>query len=232
MNSENLDYSGHRQRLRQRFLLGEGKDMADYELLEVLLTLAIPRRDVKPLAKKLIQTFGNFADVITAPDHKLKEITGIKDNSVMVFKLIRVAAQRLSWQNLSSDNIPVLLNVDCLIDYCRSAIAYSEVEELHLLYLDAKLKIIGSELVQRGTISAVCVSPREIVKSAINKNAVGIIMVHNHPSGSSQPSDNDLNLTKQIIQACEIIGIKMHEHIIITRADYFSFVEHGLINNA
>lgn len=226
------DYAGHRQRLRQRFLLGEGRDMADYELLELLLTLAIPRRDVKPLAKKLIQTFGNFANVITAPEHALNKITGIKENSVTVLKLIKVAAQRLSWQNLASDELPVLFNIDCLIDYCRSAIAYSEVEELHLLYLDAKLKIIGSELIQRGSVTAVSASPREIVKTAINKNATGLIMVHNHPSGSPKPSDNDIILTNKVEQACHLMGIKLHEHIIITRSDYFSFLEHQLLDKS
>lgn len=223
------DYAGHRQRLRQRFLLGEGRDMADYEMLELLLTLAIPRRDVKPLAKKLIQKFGNFANVIAAPENALKEISGIKDNSVMVFKLVKAAAQRLSWQNLASDDLPVLLNIDSLIDYCRSTIAYSDVEELHLLYLDAKLKIISGELIQRGSITAVSASPREIVKHAINKNAAGLIMVHNHPSGSPKPSENDISLTKKVEQACQLMSIKLHEHIIITRSDYFSFLEKGLI---
>lgn len=223
------DYVGHRQRLRQRFLLGEGKDMADYELLELLLTLAIPRRDVKPLAKKLIQTFGNFANVIGAPEHLLKEISGIKDNTITILKLIKVAAQRLSWQNLASDELPVLLNIDSLIDYCRSTIAYSEVEELHLLYLDTKLKIIGCDLMQKGSVSAVSASPREIVKTAINKNASGLIMVHNHPSGSPKPSENDIVMTQRVEQACHLMGIKLHEHIIITRADYFSFLEHKLL---
>lgn len=226
------DYAGHRQRLRQRFLLSEGRDMADYEMLELLLTLAIPRRDVKPLAKKLIQKFGNFANVIAAQEHALKEISGIKDNSVMVFKLVKAAAQRLSWQNLASDDLPVLLNIDSLIDYCRSTIAYSDVEELHLLYLDAKLKIISGELAQRGNITAVSASPREIVKNAINKNAAGLIMVHNHPSGSPKPSENDILLTKKVEQACQLMGIKLHEHIIITRSDYFSFLENGLLGRS
>ena len=226
------DYAGHRQRLRQRFLLSEGRDMADYEMLELLLTLAIPRRDVKPLAKKLIQKFGNFANVIAAQEHALKEISGIKDNSVMVFKLVKAAAQRLSWQNLASDDLPVLLNIDSLIDYCRSTIAYSDVEELHLLYLDAKLKIISGELAQRGSITVVSASPREIVKNAINKNASGLIMVHNHPSGSPKPSENDILLTKKVEQACQLMGIKLHEHIIITRSDYFSFLENGLLGRS
>lgn len=229
MTEEQPDYLGHRQRLKERFLRGEGRDMADYELLELLLTFAIPRRDVKPLAKKLVQTFGNFANVISAPEHSLKEVNGIKENSVTILKLVRTAAQRLSWQNLASDDLPVLLNIDSLIDYCRSAIAYSDVEELHLLYLDAKLKIIGCELIQRGSVTAVSASPREIVKNAINKNATGLIMVHNHPSGSPKPSDNDISLTKKVAQACQLMSIKLHEHIIITRSDYFSFLEHQLL---
>ncbi len=225
------DYIGHRQRLKQRFLLGGGRDMADYELLELLLTFAIPRQDVKPLAKELIHTFGSFAEVIAAPEHKLTQLKGLKENSVILLKLIMTAAQRLCWQNLASDNKPVLMNIDSLIDYCRCTIAYAEVEELYLLYLDSKLKIIESELIQRGTLSSVSVSPREIVTNALNKKASGLIMVHNHPSGSPKPSDNDLALTHQVAQACALMGIKLHEHIIITKSAYFSFLEHRLLDN-
>lgn len=225
------DYIGHRQRLKQRFLLGGGRDMADYELLELLLTFAIPRQDVKPLAKELIHTFGSFAEVIAAPEHKLTALKGLKENSVILLKLINTAAQRLCWQNLASNDKPVLMNIDSLIDYCRCTIAYAEVEELYLLYLDSKLKIIESELIQRGTLSSVSVSPREIVTNALNKKASGLIMVHNHPSGSPKPSDNDLALTHQVTQACALMGIKLHEHIIITKSDYFSFLEHRLLDN-
>ena len=224
------DYLGHRARLKQRFLLGSGRDMADYELLELLLTYAIPRRDVKPLAKKLIQAFGPLSNVVAAPDYQLKNIGGIKDSSVILLKLLKIVSERLSWQNLAADDKPVLLNIDILIDYCRSAIAYSDVEELHIVYLDAKLHIISSELFQRGSISSVCASPREIVKKAINRNASSIIMVHNHPSGSSRPSDNDIKLTKAVEEACFVMGIKLQEHIIITQSDYFSFLEHQLIS--
>ncbi len=230
MSEQHPDYIGHRQRLRQRFLVGFGRDMADYELLELLLTFAIPRKDVKPLAKKLITQFGNFANVIAAPEYKLRGIDGIKDNSLTLLKLIHASSQRLCWQNLESDDLPVLFNIDNLIDYCRSTIAYSEVEELYILYLDVKLKIVDKELFQKGSLSSVCSSPREIVKSSIDKNASGIIMVHNHPSGSAKPSSNDIELTKKVEQACSLMGIKLHEHIIITKSDYFSFLEHKLID--
>ena len=229
MTEQTPDYLGHRARLKQRFLLGNGRDMADYELLELLLTYAIPRRDVKPLAKRLIQTFDSLPNVIAAPDYQLKSIDGIKDNTVILLKLLKIASERLSWQNLAADDKPILLNVDILIDYCRSAIAYSDVEELHIVYLDAKLHIMDSELFQRGSVSSVSASPREIVKKAITKNASSIIMIHNHPSDSARPSENDIKLTKAVEDACSVMGIKLQEHIIITKSDYFSFLEHNLI---
>ena len=229
MDENKPDYLGHRQRLRERFLKSEGNDMPDYEMLELLLMLAIPRKDVKPIAKELIRVFGKFANVISAPEYRLREINGIKDSAVTVLKLVNAAAKRLSWENLASDDMPVLLNMDSLIDYCRSAFAYAEVEELHVLYLDAKLKLIGNDLVQKGSLSSVSVSPRELVKNALNNNAASIIMVHNHPSGSSKPSGNDINITKKIEQACQLMGIKLQEHIIITKSDYYSFLEHKLL---
>ena len=229
MDENKPDYLGHRQRLRERFLKSEGNDMPDYEMLELLLMLAIPRKDVKPIAKELLRKFGNFANVISAPEYRLREINGIKDSAVTVLKLVNAAAKRLSWENLASDDMPVLLNMDGLIDYCRSAFAYAEVEELHVLYLDAKLKLIGNDLVQKGSLSSVSVSPRELVKNALNNNAAGIIMVHNHPSGSPKPSGNDINITKKIEQACQLMGIKLQEHIIITKSDYYSFLEHKLL---
>ena len=204
--------------------------MADYEILELLLTLAIPRRDVKPLAKQLIRRFGNLNNVITASEYNLKEIDEIKDNSILVFKLVKTAAQKLCWQNLENDDIPILLNTDHLIDYCRSKMAYSDVEELHILYLDSKLKVIETTLLQRGSINSVCASPREIIKQALNKNAAGIIMAHNHPSGSAHPSKNDLALTQSINEACKSVNLILHDHIIITRFEYFSFLEHRLLD--
>ncbi len=231
MNAQQPDYVGHRRRLKQRFLLGGGRDMADYELLELVLTLAIPRRDVKPLAKKLVAEFGNFAKVIAAPEYRLRKINGVSDGVVTVLKIITVAAQRLSWQNLASDDKPVLINVDHLIDFCRSTIAYSEVEELHVIYLNAKLNAIGCALLQKGSLSSVSASPRDIVMDALQHNAAGIILVHNHPSGAARPSENDLKLTNNVAQACQLMGIRLHEHIIITQSEYFSFLEHGLIKN-
>ncbi len=229
MTKELPDYIGHRQRLRDRFLLSEGRDMADYELIELLLTLVIPRRDVKPLAKKLVQAFGSFAGVINASDYRVREINGVTEGVIMILKIIKTSSQRLTWQNLATDELPILMNVDNLVDYCRGSMAYAEVEELHLLYLDAKLKLQACELIQRGTTCSVSVSPREIVRRAISHNTSNIIMVHNHPSGSARPSESDILLTKTINQACRLMNIQLQEHLIITPADYFSFAQHKML---
>lgn len=224
------DNQGHRERVRKKFLVGCGDDMADYELLELLLILVIPRRDVKPIAKELLRKFGSFTDVIYAPPNKLAEVKWVKKNTITLFKAITASTKRICWQKLSSDNLPVLLDIDTLIDYCRAAIAYADVEELHIIYLDAALKVVATDLLQKGSLTGVSVAPREIVRQAIDKKAPSIILVHNHPSGNVRPSDNDKLLTQKIGQACELMGIKLQEHIIISKSSYYSFRENGLIN--
>lgn len=220
------DYIGHRERLRQRFLLGDGKDMADYELLELVLTIALPRRDVKPLSKLLISRFESFAGVINAPKDELIKIPGVKENTITVLKVINVAAQRTSWQNLKSLDGPIIMNTDSLIDYCRSAMCYSDVEEFRLIYLDSKLHIIGQEIMQRGTINSVAIHPREVIKAAMAHHASSIIMVHNHPSGNVQPSKADVAMTERISEACESIGIHLLDHLILSRSESYSFAQH------
>ncbi len=220
------DYLGHRQRLRQRFLLGEGKDMADYELLELVLTMAIPRRDVKPLAKRLIKRFGSFGGVINARTAELLEEEGVKENTLTMLKLIKAATVRVSWQTLKEPQGPVLNRTDVLIDYCRSAMSFSDVEELHIIFLDAKLCVIKDELMQKGTIDCVAIHPREIVKEILDTKAKAIIMVHNHPSGNVTPSQADIEMTKNVREACKSINIKLLDHLIIGQSSYYSFAEH------
>ena len=210
MEKENHDYVGHRQRLRERFLRSLGSDMADYEALEMLLTYALPRKDVKPLAKVLIRKFGSFAKVVSAPISKLTDVKGIKDNTAILIKFIEFAAQKLSWQNLAFDDTPIIATI---------------------IYVDAKLRVIGNEILQRGSVSSVCIHHRDVVAKALSNNAVGVIMVHNHPSGDSRPSTNDIEVTKRVRKACEAADIMLHEHIIITPSNYFSFAEHGLISD-
>ena len=222
-------YIGHRERIRQRFLIGEGRDMADYELLELVLTIAIPRRDVKPLAKELINKFGSFAAVINASREDLLTISGVKDGTITVLKVINAAALRTSWQNLQSLDGPIINNFDTLVDYCRSAMCYNDIEELRIIYLDAKLHVLGQEILQRGTINSVAIHPREVIKYAMNNKAASIIMVHNHPSGDVQPSKSDISMTQKINEACNFIGIRLIDHLILSRNEYYSFSHHMLL---
>ena len=229
MSEETPLYIGHRQRLKERFVRSEGVDMADYEAIELLLTYAIPRRDVKPLAKSLIKEFGSFAGVISAPMERLSEVAGIKENSAILIKFVEFAAKKLSWQNLAFEDAPYITSTDNLIEFCRCAMGYSEVEVLRLIYVDSKLKVIGTEILQKGSVNSVNISPREIVAKALKKNASGIIMVHNHPSGDPRPSNNDIEATKSVKLACDAVGIVLHEHIIITPSDFYSFAQRHLI---
>lgn len=225
-DSAQPDYLGHRQRIRQSFLAGEGRDMADYELLEVVLTMAIPRHDVKPLAKLLIKQFNSFAGVINASAEDLLAVKGVKENTMTMLKLIKAAAVRTSWQNLTASDGPVINNFDTLLDYCRTAMCQLDVEELRLIYLDAKLRVVSQEVIQRGTINAVAIHPREVIKAAMANKASSIIMVHNHPSGDVTPSRADIEMTKSVSVACKAVGIKLHDHLIVGSYSHYSFSEH------
>ncbi len=221
-------YIGHRQRLRERFLKDEGRSMADYELLEFLLTLAIPRRDVKELAKGLIKEFGSFAKVLSAPQNQLAEY-GLSQTTIAALKVIKAAATKMSWQELAGKDEPIISNFDYMVEYCRMAIGYSDIEEFRVLFLNANLKIIKEEVMQRGTVNNVAVHPREVVKAALENGAMSVILFHNHPGGNPKPSRNDIEITKQIAEALNPLGIKLQDHIIITNDNHFSFRENGLL---
>lgn len=228
-NVQTPDYLGHRQRLRDRFLKSDGRDMADYELLELVLTYAIVRRDVKPIAKLLIKEFGSFANVINASYEDLINIKGISENTAVLLKMINSAILRASWQKLSGEDAPVLKNIDDLIDYCRASMCYQDVEELRIIYLNSKLKVICEETLQKGTINNVAIHPREVIKSALQNHACSIIMVHNHPSGDTTPSKQDIMITKQIKDAAECVGVILQDHIVIGKYGHFSFRAERLI---
>lgn len=222
-------YLGHRERLRKRFLLGGGKDMPDYELLELLLTIAIPRRDVKPLAKDLIKRYGSFAEVVNAPVEDLMEFSGLKENSAVVLKIVRECSIRTSWQSLKNMDAPVISDYDNMIDYCRSAMAYQTVEEFRIIFLNSKLRVIDEEIQQRGTVDHVSIHPREVIKSAMQRGASGMILVHNHPSGVVTPSRADIEITKRIKEAAESVSIQLFDHLIISKSDVYSFRDKGFI---
>ena len=203
--------------------------MADYEMLELLLTLAIPRKDTKPLAKALIKEFGSFAEVLSAEEDKLTEFSGLKDNTILVFKLVREAALRMSWQRLSEQEAPVLTSYDAIIDYCRAASGYKDREEFRIIFLNAKNRIVAEEVQQRGSVNSVAIHPREVMRSAVMKGATSIIMVHNHPSGDVTPSRADIEVTKKVGEALGALDIKLIDHFIVSKNSVFSFNDHGLL---
>lgn len=206
VSNDEPDYLGHRERLRRRFLLGGGRDMPDYELLELLLTIAIPRRDVKPLAKELIRKFGSFAEVVNAPLEELMLVKGVKENTAAVLRIVRECSVRSSWQSLKGTDAPVISDFDAMVDYCRSAMAYQMVEEFRIIFLNSKLYVIGEEIQQRGTVDQVAIHPREVIKSAMMHGASAMILVHNHPSGIVTPSKADMEITKRIKEAAEAVS--------------------------
>ena len=214
-------YLGHRERLKDRFLAGGPEAMPDYELLEMVLFRAIRRGDTKPLAKQLIARFGSFAEVISAPANLLMEVKGVGPSIVTELKLIRAAALRLSKGEVI--NRPVLSTWNAIIDYCRAAMAFEEVETFRLLFLDKKNQLIADEKQQRGTVDHTPVYVREVVKRALELSASAIILVHNHPSGDPTPSLADIDMTKKIIMAADKLNILIHDHIIIGRKGHVSF---------
>lgn len=229
VTNDEPDYLGHRERLRQRFLLGGGRDMPDYELLELLLTIAIPRRDVKPLAKELIKKFGSFAEVVNAPLEELLLIKGVKENTAAVLKIVRECSIRSSWQRLKAVDAPVISDFDAMVDYCRSAMAYQKVEEFRIIFLNSKLYVIGEEIQQRGTVDQVAIHPREVIKSAMMHGASAMILVHNHPSGIVTPSKADMEITKRIKEAAEAVSIRLFDHLIISKSSVYSFHNQGFV---
>lgn len=223
------DYIGHRQRLRQRYFSDNGKSMPDYELLELLLMTAIPRKDVKPIAKELLRKFGSLVDVISAKPKELMEISGIKENAAFILKIIQTTLERASYLKLQQDDAPVINNWDTLVNHCRATMGNIDVEEFRVLLLDNKLKLISEEVMQRGTINQVAVHPREVIKLALDRGASSIILAHNHPSGDVTPSKADIEITRQIKAAAELIDIKLWDHIIVSKNMVYGFKDHGLL---
>ena len=228
-NKPNLTSEGHRQRIRERFLKGGGAAFADYELLEAYLTIAIPRRDVKPLAKLLIAKFGSFAEVVSAKNEELLAVDGVGENTLFALKIIKEAAQRMSWEMLKDKDLPVIANMDALIDYCRMSMAYQDVEEFKLIYLNNKNQVIAEETQQKGTINHVSIHPREVVKSALDNHASAVIMVHNHPTGDTTPSRADIDVTKKVKEALASMNMVLHDHVIVSKYGCYSFRTAGLI---
>jgi DNA repair protein RadC len=219
-------HSGHRERLRQRFMTGGADALPDYELLELLLFSAILRKDTKPLAKQLLARFGDFAGVISATPAQLKA-EKLSDSTVALLKVIQAGAQRLGRQSLMEQ--PILSSWTALIDYLRSAMAREPNEQFRLLFLDRKNRLIRDEVQARGTVDHTPVYVREVVKRALELGATALILVHNHPSGDPTPSRADIEMTREIARAAAPLGVTIHDHIIIGRGEPASLKALGLM---
>lgn len=220
-------YHAHRKRLRQRFLTAGNQGVTDYEMLELVLFRAIPRRDVKPLAKALLFAFGDFNGVISAAPERLREIGGVGDAAVTELKIVEAAAHRLARARVI--NRPALSSWSELMAYCKTTMAHRDTEQFHILFLDRKNVLIADEAQARGTVDHVPVYPREIVKRALELAASAIILVHNHPSGDPTPSGADIDMTVQVERALKSVGIVLHDHVVVGKQADASFRSLGLL---
>jgi len=219
-STEAPHYHGHRMRLRERFL-GAGPDaLSDYELLEMVLFTARSRGDVKPLAKSLIKTFGSFAEVIHAPESRLREVDGVGDRTITELKLIAAAASRIAKGQLKARTL--LSSWNDVIDYCRTSMAFADKEQFRILFLDKRNQLIADEVQQVGTVDHTPVYPREVIKRALELSATAILLVHNHPSGDPTPSSADIQMTKAIMDIAATLGISVHDHIIVGKNGHAS----------
>jgi DNA repair protein RadC len=220
-------YHGHRERLRARLREAGPEAVADYELLELVLFRAIPRRDVKPLAKSLVARFGSFAEAIAAAPERLAEVAGMTQGAIGEFKIIEASAQRFA--RGAAKKRPAIGSSGALVDYCRTAIAFAEREEFHVLFLDKRNGLIADERLGAGTIDHTPVYPREVVRRALELSASAIILVHNHPSGDPTPSGADVKMTQDIIAMGAPLGVVVHDHLIVGRQGHASLKNLRLI---
>jgi len=219
--------SGHRARLRTRLLSGGEGALADHEVVEYLLMTAIPRKDVKPLAKSLLGRFGGLAGVFNADAAALAQHPGMGETSAAALKIVALAARRLARTGVQDQ--PVLASWQALIDYLTIDMAHLKHERVRVLYLDTKNRLISDEVLSEGSLDEAAIHPREVVKKALDLGSAAMIIVHNHPSGSPEPSRADIALTNRIAEAGRLLGIALHDHVIIGKEGHASFRAKGLV---
>jgi len=217
----------HRRRLRDRFLQGGPDALPDYEMLELVLFRAIPRRDVKPLAHELISQFGSFNSVLSASARQLSQVSGVGEAVICELKIVEAAAHRLARSRVMQR--PVVSSWDALIEYCHATMAHRDTEQFRIFFLDTKNTLLADEEQARGTVNHVPVYPREVVKRALELNATALILVHNHPSGDPTPSEADLIMTRKIQDAATALDITLHDHVIIGKSCELSFRAEGFL---
>lgn len=213
--------AGHRDRVRERLMKLGSESFSDTDLLEAVLHLAIPRKDTKDLAKLLLRRFGSFSAVLAAPAAQLTGFEGLGETSVANLKIVLGAAQRFSRDQVDREQ-PILSSWAQLIDYCRATMAFEDIEQFRILFLDKKNRLVADEVQQRGTVDHTPVYPREVIKRSLELSATALILVHNHPSGDPSPSTADVQMTRLIVDVAKPLGITVHDHIIIGKAGHAS----------
>lgn len=226
--NEKPGHAGHRQRLRDRFLSAGPGALADYELLELALFRTYRQKDTKPIAKALLNRFGTISDVLAADPSELKKIDDIGPVAIADLKIIKALAEQVGRERLRDR--PLLSSWQSLIDYCQTAMAHEPREQLRILFLDKKNRLIADEVQQTGTVDHTPVYPREVVRRALELSSTAIILVHNHPSGDPTPSDGDVRMTAKIVEAAGHLGIVVHDHVVIGRGGHTSLRSLGLID--
>lgn len=220
-------YFGHRERLKNRFLKNSINGLQDYEAIELLLTYSISQKDTKTVAKALLQRFKNISGVLSAEVHELEEIKGIGKNSAILINLTRsllelyMKEKAFSGRKLSSPH--------AVIDYCRISVGRLKDEQFRAIFLNTQNELLAEEIIQEGTVDQAVVYPRRVLEKALKHRASGIIFVHNHPGGGLKPSENDVELTRRLKDTLKEMGIKIHDHFIITKEGYYSFHENKLL---
>jgi len=218
---------GHRGRMRSRLLTAGPDSLADHEMLEMVLFLAVPRRDTKPLARALLSRFGSFSGAIAAPLNELRATDGLGEAGLAALKTVQAAALRLIRAEVLDQ--PLLTSWDRLMDYLQAALARERVEQFRVLFLDGRNRLLADEVQGRGTLNHTPVYPREVVKRALELNAAALILVHNHPSGDPTPSRADIEMTREVRQAAEALSLVLHDHLVIGNGTCVSFREEGLL---
>ena len=218
---------GHRGRMRQRVLTHGASTLADYELLEMLLFFAFKTGDTKPLAKSLINRYGSFASLLATPADQLLASAGLGQHSVVALKLVQDAALRLARAEVMDK--PILNNWERLMDYLTAMLAREKIEQFRILFLDPRNRLIADEAQARGTVDHTPVYPREVVKRALELHATALILVHNHPSGDPSPSRADIEMTSEIKHAAQVLGVVLHDHVIVGNGRWLSFRREGLL---
>lgn len=227
MADEYPDASGHRARLRKRLFEGGGDALLDHELVEYLLALAIPRRDTKPMARKLIQDFGGIGPLLSADGETIVRVGGVTENVAAALKIAQASALRLLESGFTGN--PVLGSWQAVIDYLRADMAYLSVERVRVLYLNARNMLIRNEPLSEGSVDEAAVYVREVIRRALDHGATAMILVHNHPSGDPQPSAQDIKLTREIADAARPLHISVHDHVIIGARGECSMRSMGLL---